>query len=102
MADLRAAQALESYRFEVLQNLAHVLSEHLHDIESALSPLQDLLARRPYNQMARAGRCVLYARQHNVEDCLKDIDFLQSAFSRPEPATLYQIACAPAILSDER
>ncbi|MCU0708467.1 MAG: protein kinase [Pirellula sp.] len=102
LADLRAAQTLEPYRFEVLQNLAHVLSEHLNDIDSALEPLQELLTRRPYNQMARAGRCVLYARQRNIEACLKDIDFLQSAFSRPEPATLYQIACAHAILSDER
>jgi tetratricopeptide (TPR) repeat protein len=102
LADLRAAQTLEPYRFEVLQNLAHVLSEHLHDIESALVPLQELLARRPYNQMARAGRCVLYARQKNIDACLKDIEFLQSAFSRPEPATLYQLACAHAILSDER
>jgi eukaryotic-like serine/threonine-protein kinase len=102
LADLRAAQALEPYRFEVLQNLAHVLSEHLHDNEAALEPLNELLQLRPYNQMARAGRCVLYARQGIVQACLKDIEFLESAFSRLEPATLYQMACAHGLLSDQR
>jgi tetratricopeptide (TPR) repeat protein len=100
LADLRAAQAIEPFRFEVLQNIAHVLSEHLHENVKALEPLEQLIARRPFNEMARAGRCVLLAREGFVDKALQDIDFLMDSPSGVEPATLYQIGCAYALISN--
>lgn len=102
LADLQAAEKLEPRRAEVLQNMAHVLSEQLHRNPEAIEALDRLLAQEPYFQMARAGRCVLLARERKVELTLADIVFLEANLETLEPATLYQIGCAHALLVKQR
>ncbi len=99
LRDLRAAEALDPDSFEVLQNIAHVQSEHLKDNLSAITTLDKILNRDPSKEMARGGRCVLLARVERFEDSLRDIEKLEQSSEGLLPATIYQIGCAHALLS---
>ncbi len=99
LRDLRAAEVLSPDSFEVLQNIAHVQSEHLKDNFAAITTLDRILDRDPSKEMARGGRCVLLARVERIEESLKDIEILKQSSERLLPATTYQIGCAHALLS---
>jgi eukaryotic-like serine/threonine-protein kinase len=98
-ADLQAALELDPRSIIVLQNLAHVESEHLHDTKSAMSALDRILELDPKNELARAGRSVLLARQGQVEECLRDLELLSSR-QQKLPSTFYQMGCAHALMSE--
>ena len=99
LRDLRAAEAVAPRSFEVLQNIAHVQSEHLMDNDAAIATLDAILDREPNKEMARGGRCVLLARVGRDQDASQDIELLKQSNDRLMPATLYQIGCAHALLS---
>lgn len=99
LRDLKAAEAIAPNSAEVLQNLAHVHSEHLKDIPAAVAALDRILEADPNNEMARGGRCVLLARLGRATESLQDVERLQQLGERTMPATLYQIGSAYALLA---
>lgn len=99
LRDLRAAEQLTPDDCDVLQNIAHVQAEHLHDVQAALATLNKLLELEPQKENALGGRCVLFARLGRTKESLEDIDTLRKLSDRLAPATIYQIGCAHALLS---
>ena len=102
LRDLKAAEALAPNSADVLQNLAHVHSEHLKDIPSAIAALDRILAANSNNQKARAGRCVLLARLGRDAEALHEIELLSQLGERTQPSTLYQVGTAHALLAPRR
>lgn len=96
--DLEAALQINPNSITALQNLAHVESEHLHDLQAAMIALGQILELNPENEAARAGRCVLLARQNQVQECLQDLDLLSRPGQKLLATTLYQMACAHALI----
>jgi tetratricopeptide (TPR) repeat protein len=97
-ADLQEALRMDSDSVIALQNLAHLESEHLHDMKAAMTALNQILELSPENETARAGRCVVLARQGLIEECLQDVDFLSKLETKLLPSTLYQMGCAHALI----
>lgn len=102
LLDLQQAEKLKPGDLDVLQNMAYVQAELLGDISSAIACLDKILVQQPQHEMARGGRCVLHARLQQQAEALQDIDYLLKYFPEPLPATVYQIACAHALLSPLR
>ncbi len=98
-ADLNSALSLQANSILALQNLAHVESEYLHNLEGARAALDQILELSPENEAARAGRCVLLARQGHTGDCLRDLEWLSHREQKLAPSTFYQMACAYALIS---
>lgn len=101
-ADLNAALQLEADSILVLQNLAHVESEHLHNTQAAMTALDQILELSPENELARAGRSVLLARQNRLDECLHDLEVLSQREQKLVPSILYQMGCAYALISPKR
>ncbi len=99
MADLRRAEQIEPYRFEVLQNQAHVLSEFMHDDNAASEVLNTILVHDPENDWARVDRCVLLARSGRKDDVLQEVKSILDSGKTIAPSTYYQIACAHCLLA---
>lgn len=99
LRDLKAAEVLAPNSADVLQNLAHVHSEHLKDIPAAIAALDHILEADANNEMARGGRCVLLARLGKDTEAFQDIEVLRQLGERAMPATLYQLGSAHALLS---
>jgi tetratricopeptide (TPR) repeat protein len=97
-ADLQEALRLDPDSVIALQNLAHLESEHLHDMKAAMTALNQILELSPDNETARAGRSVLLARQGLIEECLQDVDYLSKRETKLLPSTLYQMGCAHALI----
>ncbi len=102
LADLTQARTLEPTSPQVLQNMAHVQSEHLHQVDEAIQSLSLLLTADPSIEQAWAGRSVLYARQRSAVKALADVEQLRSRFPKLMPASRYQIACVHALIADQR
>lgn len=98
-ADLNAALQLETDSLLALQNLAHVESEHLHNPNAAMTALDQILELSPENEFARAGRSILFARQHRLGECLQDLQVLSQREQKLVPSILYQMGCAHALIS---
>lgn len=96
--DLEAALQINPESLIALQNLAHVESEHLHDLKGAMAALDQILETSPTNETARAGRCVLLARQGLIQECLQDLAVLSMRDKKLLPSTLYQMGCAHALI----
>jgi eukaryotic-like serine/threonine-protein kinase len=96
--DLRTAEMLQPRSATVLQNIAYVYSEHLHEDSKAIEALDKILSLEPQHEMARGGRCVLYARLGLVRECQEDTEYLTTKFSKLMPSTIYQVGCAYALL----
>lgn len=86
----------------ILQSMAHVYSEYLHDLPRAIASLDRLLVSRPMFSKALSGRAVLHARSGEIEESLKDIRKLESNPAAMTAETHYQVACAYAICSKPR
>jgi tetratricopeptide (TPR) repeat protein len=99
--DLQAALRIEPTSTIALQNLAYVESEHLHDMEAAMSALDQILLWNAENESALSGRSVLQARFGRVQECLQDLDILAKRESKLLPSTLYQMGCAHALISKQ-
>ena len=97
--DLQAALAINPDSQIALQNLAHVESEHLHDMPAAMSALDKILEMDAENEGARAGRSVLLARQSLIDECLRDLKLLSQQEPKLLPSTLYLMGCAHALIS---
>ena len=97
--DLQEALAIDPDSQLALQNLAHVESEHLHDLQAAMFALDKILEIDAENDGARAGRSVLLARQSLVDECLRDLNLLSEQEQRLLPSTLYLMGCAHALIS---
>ncbi|MCC6510868.1 MAG: protein kinase [Pirellulaceae bacterium] len=102
LADLQAALALEPNSPAVLQNIAYVQSELLHDDPAAVKSLDKILEMRRDHEAARGGRCVLVARAGDAEAAIADIEYLRETFDKPLPVTIYQMGCAHALLAKTR
>lgn len=100
--DLIAAERIDPRSTTVLQNKAHVLSEHLQRRDDAIESLNEVLRIDPLHEKAKCGRAVLLARNGDRKDALDDLRELQEDHVRLSPASLYQIACAHALLADRR
>ncbi len=99
LEDLQQALVLDPNSVGALQNLAYLQTDLLKDEASAVDSLDRLLRIQPDHEAARGGRCVLLARVGKSELAQADILFLEQHFARLQPATLYQIGCAYALLS---
>jgi eukaryotic-like serine/threonine-protein kinase len=91
--DLLQAQRLAPQSIEVLQNLAHVYSEHLNDSTKAIETLDRLLTLSPEYEHALLGRGVLHAREGNIDAALDDLRTAARASGSLMPSSLYQAAC---------
>jgi serine/threonine protein kinase/tetratricopeptide (TPR) repeat protein len=100
--DLQNALKLDAASPLVLQNLAYIQSELLHDYQAAQESLDRLLELRPHHEMARGGRAVLLARLGDEMSALHDVEYLENNFVKLVPATLYQLSCVHALLSSQR
>ncbi len=98
LRDLLHAQRLSPNSVEVLQNLAHVYSEHLQESENAISALNRLLEINPEFEQAMLGRAVLHARSGNTDAAIKDLDNAKDVKIELSPPSLYQAACVFAQL----
>jgi eukaryotic-like serine/threonine-protein kinase len=94
--DLLRAQQLAPHSIEVLQNLAHVYSEHLDDPKRAIAALDRLLTINPTFEHALLGRGVLHAREGDIDAALEDLNTATRANGKLTPASLYQAACVKA------
>ncbi len=101
LADLKQAESIDPLRFEVLQNMAHIYSEHLHDPDSAIQALGKIVDTSE-NVWARVDRCVLLARTGQHQLALQEIDSILNSKSSPSASTFYQLACAHAWLISHR
>ena len=97
LADLQTAETLFGANTTILQSMAHVLSEVLHQPEQAILTLDRLLLIEPGFQKALAGRAVLHARSGNSELAAADIRMIESLSTPPTPESLCQMACASAL-----
>lgn len=100
LADLQQALLLNPRSTMVLQNIASIQSDKLHDDVAAVDSLSTLLAFAPSFELARSGRCVLYARLGKTEQALDDVSFLQS-IPTPLPSSIYAVACTFSLLSQK-
>lgn len=98
LRDLLHAQKLSPSSIEVLQNLAHIYSEHLDQPEQAIEALDRLLSINPAFEPALLGRGVLKARAGQTDAALEDLRTATQASTRLTPASLYQAACIYAQL----
>lgn len=98
-ADLQQALRIDPSSLVVLQNLAHVESEHFHDLPAAMTALDQILQTSPDNEAARAGRSVVLARLGRSDECLQDLETLTKQEPKLLPSTLYQMGCAYALAS---
>ncbi len=98
LRDLLHAQRLAPNSIEVLQNLAHVYSEHLDEPEKAIASLDRLLEIKPEFELAIMGRAVLHARNGDSDAALHDIESVIDAKGKLLPSSLYQAACVFALL----
>ncbi len=98
LADFRRAEQINPYYYPALDNQAEVLSEMLHQPETALEVLNRLLGRYPDLPHALAGRAVLLARAGKVADAVRDADRVLQLDNRP--FTLYQVAGVYALTAD--
>ena len=96
--DLLQAQRMAPNSIEVLQNLAHVYSEHLNDSQKAIEALDRLLTLNPNYEQALLGRGVLHAREGEIDLALEDLNAAARASGRLLPSSLYQAACIYAQL----
>jgi eukaryotic-like serine/threonine-protein kinase len=99
--DLQEALAIDADSQMALQNLAHVESEHLHDMAAAKAALDKILQLNAESEGARAGRSVLLARQSRVDECMQDLKLLAHHEPRLLPSTLYLMGCAHALISSK-
>ncbi len=97
--DLAVAAELEPTSIRVLQNKAHVLSEHFGRRDEAIECLSGVLNLAPASEKALLGRAVLYAREGNDDAALADLDEAKRRIPRLTPASVYQAACVYALLS---
>lgn len=93
LRDLLHAKELSPDSIEVLQNLAHVYSEHLDQPEKAIESLDHLLKISPVFERALLGRGVLKARAGQIDAALEDLRLATESRARLQPASLYQAAC---------
>ena len=95
MADFRKALELNPRSHSALQNIAHVQSERLGDIDGALETLTRLLQQEPQDASALADRGVLFARQNQREASIKDAEAALEATE--SPMVIYQAGCIFAL-----
>ncbi len=93
LRDLLHAQRLSPDSIEVLQNLAHVYSDHLDNPNEAITTLNRLLEINPEFELALVGRAVLHARCGHVYAALEDLDDATDAKGKLMPSSLYQASC---------
>ena len=98
LADFREAERIYGPSRRLLQNVAHVQAESLRQHTAAIATLERILTLEPQNAMALAGRGVLHARLGNRQAALQDCE--QALQGAPSALTLYQVACARALLAD--
>ena len=102
LKDLQEAERLFGPVPVVLQNMAHVLSEHLERESESIAVLDRLIEKSPRYQKALSGRAVLHGRAGDVERTQQDVDTL---LALPELRTAqinFQIACALALISKDQ
>jgi tetratricopeptide (TPR) repeat protein len=99
LSDLAIAAELEPTSIRVLQNKAHVLSEHFGRSDEAIECLSGVLNLAPASEKALLGRAVLHAREGNEDAALADLDEAKRRIPRLTPASVYQAACVHALLA---
>ncbi len=101
-----AAAALEDFETallwypmsrDALQNMAHVLSEHLDRPQEAIRQLDRLLSMYPDDSLARAGRSVLLARLEKSGEAIDDAERVLA--QSPGAIEVYQAACVFSLIS---
>jgi eukaryotic-like serine/threonine-protein kinase len=106
LRDLLDAQRIAPTSTDVLQNLAHVYSEHLNEPEKAIASLDRLLDVSPGFELALLGRAVLHARKGNRNAALRDLKTAMDAKGDLKASSFYQAACVFSLLlthsNDER
>ncbi|HEV3021770.1 MAG TPA: tetratricopeptide repeat protein, partial [Pirellulales bacterium] len=98
LADYTQALKLAPRYVPALQNSASVLCELPGRTEEAINMLDRALEICPDFVPARAGRAVLLARTGQRDAALADVR--QSLSHAPQPITIYQAACAYALVSE--
>jgi len=98
LEDFQRALRLNPREPNALRNSATVLSSRLNRPEDAIAELSKLLAFRPADARALAGRAVLYARQGRAQEALADIQRL--AATNTTAVHHYQTACVYALLAN--
>ncbi|MCG8648462.1 MAG: tetratricopeptide repeat protein, partial [Pirellulales bacterium] len=96
--DLQAAEKIDPTSPLVLQNQAHVLSEHLGQPGRAIECLTRLISHHPSLEKAIFGRAVLYARTGKRDLALGELDWAEKHLPHWTAASLYQAACVHALL----
>lgn len=102
LAELEIAEQLFGPQTQILQSMAHVLSEHLQKPEESLAALNRLLERRPNYNKALAGRAVLSARAGDIKAAVADIKKLESKSSSLSGDLKFQVASAWSMCSKDR
>lgn len=97
--DLAMAAMLDPTSDRILQNQAHVLSEHFGRTDDAIDCLSRLLVLFPFSEKARVGRAVLHARNGNREAAMVDLEQARQRSGRLTSASIYQEACVHALLA---
>jgi eukaryotic-like serine/threonine-protein kinase len=99
LEDLTKATELNSQYFVAWQNLAHLLSEKLHDPVRALEAQNKAVELAPDFASARAGRAVLLARTGRRAEAHEDAE--KSLLISEDASTIYQACCAYAITAQK-
>lgn len=94
LTELQDAEARFGPQPEIMQPMAHVLSECLDRPEESIRVLDRLLERYPLYPMALCGRAVLNARDGNWAAAQQDLQVLQGHPGLLTDQIRYQIACA--------
>jgi serine/threonine protein kinase/tetratricopeptide (TPR) repeat protein len=97
--DLNLAQRIDPTSVLVLQNRAHLLSEHFGDVQQAIECLDQLLLFHPTSEAALLGRAVLQARQGDRVAALHDLETAADRVPQWSPASLYQAGCTHSLLA---
>ncbi|MEZ6125087.1 MAG: protein kinase [Planctomycetaceae bacterium] len=97
VSDFQQALQINPRSTAAWQNIAHVQSAYLQQLQPAIDSLSILIDAWPENTQAIAGRAVLYARQQDAESALRDID--RASKLKCQPLETYQFACVYALLS---
>ncbi|MCS7047149.1 MAG: tetratricopeptide repeat protein, partial [Gemmataceae bacterium] len=95
--DFNAALQLNPRSRDALQNKAHVLAEHLHQLGEAITVLDRLIELYPDFLLAYGSRGVYHARLGHIEAARRDADYCLSRDH--SPFGLYQQASLLALLA---
>ncbi len=99
-ADLQQALLMNPQSLIAMQNLAHLYSEQLPELEKAIEQLDALIKWSPELAQNWAQRAVVYARNGKLKEALGDLNRASSIFSKKDtPIVAYQIACGYSLVA---